>query len=88
MENSYDLSLISSAFGLVLQLALPLLAITLLGALILGIIQTATQIQDDSIKFTGKFIAGFCALMLFGLSTLRTLTAYAVRLWGDVQWYQ
>lgn len=51
---------------LVLLLSLPVVAATVLAAVLVGIVQAVTQIQDQSIAFGAKLLACVATLALTG----------------------
>lgn len=62
-----------------LMLALPLLVTALVIGLVVGILQTATGVQEFTLTFVPKVLAVFAILLLFGASGLMLVTEWTVR---------
>ena len=69
-------NLISHALVIVAQLAGPPLLAALLVGLTVGIMQTATQVNESSISFVAKLLAVIAALVVAGPYMTRTVVAY------------
>ncbi len=65
MELSSAITLCREALGLAIQLAAPTLLILLAVGLLVGIFQTATQIQEQTLPMVLKLIAGALVLAWF-----------------------
>ena len=83
-----DYSLVISAFQLVFYLSLPVFAAALGGALVAGVLQVTTQIEDQSISFFAKFAA---VAVLFFVATAyfsSEILTFTQRVWAGVDYYQ
>ncbi len=83
-----DTVLLLQALRLAVAASLPVLGAALLGAIVLGMIRVATQIEDGVLTFVGKFIA--VALLFYlaaGLVTSQTLN-FAERVWTGSDFYR
>ncbi|HLK39984.1 MAG TPA: flagellar biosynthetic protein FliQ [Polyangiaceae bacterium] len=69
-------NLIGHALVIVAQLAGPPLLAALLVGLTVGIMQTATQVNESSISFVAKLLAVIAALVVAGPYMTRTVVAY------------
>lgn len=65
METQTAIGLCREVLGLTLQLSLPILATLLAVGLILGFLQTATQIQEQTLPVVAKLVLGAAALAWF-----------------------
>jgi len=83
-----SLALISQALYLFIKLAILALGSIAFGAIIVGILQVATQIQDSAIGMFGKIAGCAMFLFLFGSSVSNQIVLYSQQLWGDIQFYQ
>ncbi len=71
-----------------LQLALPVLLGALLAAIVIGILQVATQISDSTISAIGRLSGVALALYLFGTRMSNELVAYAAQLWSSAEYFR
>ena len=62
--NMYDA--LTGAIWTVLTSALPILLVAMLVGLVIGILQTATSIQEQTLIFIPKIVAVLLSLALFG----------------------
>lgn len=65
METETAIGLCREALGLTLQLSWPILATLLAVGLVVGFLQTATQIQEQTLSTVLKLVAGAAALAAF-----------------------
>ncbi len=59
-----------------MKIAGPILIVTLVVGLVIGVLQAATQINEASISFVGKLLAVMGTLMVLGSWSLRQLMEY------------
>ena len=82
-----DSSLFSGALHLVAHGSTLLLIAIGIGALLTGILRVATQIDDSSIGFIGRF-AGLSAFMfLMSNSLFQQVYQFALRIWSGSDFY-
>ncbi|TDY65065.1 flagellar biosynthetic protein FliQ [Aminivibrio pyruvatiphilus] len=62
--NMYDV--LSNAIWTTLVTSLPVLLVAMLVGLVIGILQTATSIQEQTLIFIPKIVAVLLALVVFG----------------------
>jgi flagellar biosynthetic protein FliQ len=67
-----------------LMISAPLLIVTLVVGLIIGVFQAATQINDASLSFVPKLVAVVASLIIAGPWILTIMTAYMRRLLTDL----
>ena len=76
MNMSEALSILQTAFLVLLKIAGPVLMIALIVGLIVSIIQAATQIQEQTLSFVPKLLAIIAALIITGNFILNTLIEF------------
>ena len=82
-----DYSILINAFQLVFYLSLPVLAAALGGALVAGVLQVVTQVEDQVIGFIGRLSA---IIILFVLATAyfsNEVLGFTQRVWGGTDFY-
>ncbi len=67
-----------------LMISAPLLIVTLVVGLIIGVFQAATQINDASLSFVPKLVAVIASLIIAGPWILTIMTDYMRRLLTDL----
>lgn len=82
-----DVSIVINALQLVFFLSLPVLAAALLGALLAGVVQVVTQIEDHSISFFGKITGVLLILFVMSSYYSSELLEFTRRIWGGVDFY-
>lgn len=80
MDISAALALGQRAILVAITLSLPLLGTSLLVGLIISILQTTTQINEQTLTFVPKMLAIFAALLFFGSWMLRVLSDFTTQL--------
>ena len=73
-DNATDLA--RQALLLLLSVAAPVLVTALLTALVIGVIQAATQVQESTISFVPKLLAVALAAIVTGPWVLERLVAF------------
>ena len=76
MVMSEALSILQSAFLVLLKIAGPVLMIALIVGLVVSIIQAATQIQEQTLSFVPKLLAIIAALIITGNFILNSLIEF------------
>jgi flagellar biosynthetic protein FliQ len=76
MNGAAAIDLIRAALLTTAHVAGPVVAVTLAMGLLLGVLQTATQVQEQSITFAGKLLAVMCVLVVFGPDAMTVLVEY------------
>lgn len=74
--------LLYDAFVIIVELAGPLLVISMLVGVIISIIQAATQIHEQTITFVPKLLVIGIILIFYGGTMLRTLQDFTVRIFN------
>lgn len=76
MNMSEALSILQTAFLVLLKIAGPVLMIALIVGLVVSIIQAATQIQEQTLSFVPKLLAIIAALIITGNFILNSLIEF------------
>jgi flagellar biosynthetic protein FliQ len=76
MTETVVLELGRNAVEITLLLALPLLAVSLVVGLVIGIIQAATQIHEPTVNFVPKLLALLAVLAVLGPWMLQNLVRF------------
>ena len=80
-------TLMRDAFFTIVELASPVLLVSLIIGLLISIFQTVTSIQEQTLTFVPKVICVFLSLMLLGHWMLTTIRDYIVTLWSNFGQY-
>ncbi|MDD3436555.1 MAG: flagellar biosynthesis protein FliQ [Candidatus Gastranaerophilales bacterium] len=64
MEQDVVITLMQKTFILILELASPILIVSIVIGLIVSIFQTVTQIQEATLTFVPKIIAGVVTIII------------------------
>jgi flagellar biosynthetic protein FliQ len=84
MTGDWVLRMTSDLLWTGLLVSLPILGLTMLVGLAVGVVQVITQIQEMSLTFVPKLIAAGVALIAFGPWMLRTLCQWVIQLWSRI----
>ena len=71
----------------IIEIAAPLLLVSLIIGLIVSIFQTVTSIQEQTLTFVPKILGVFLTLMLLGHWILTILRDYLVEMWSNFAAY-
>lgn len=80
MTNAEVTDLMYELFVIVVQLAGPLLVISMFVGIIIAILQAATQIHEQTLTFVPKLLVIGLILVFSGSTMLRTLQDFTVRI--------
>jgi type III secretion protein S len=83
MDQSTIVGQFQAAMYLVAAVALPPLLVAMVTGLVIAILQSATQIQDQTLPLTVKLIAVGLVLATLGPSLTRPLIEYASRVFEE-----
>ncbi|HCT90203.1 MAG TPA: flagellar biosynthetic protein FliQ [Lachnospiraceae bacterium] len=84
MTESEVGSLMYDVFVLVIQLAGPLLVISMFVGVVIAILQAATQIHEQTITFVPKLLVIGIILIFTGGRMLRSLQDFTIRVFGMI----
>ena len=85
MTNGQVGDLMYEVFIMVVQLAGPLLVISMLVGILISIIQAATQIHEQTITFVPKLLVIGVILVFTGNSMLESLQNFTVKIFQLIQ---
>ena len=85
MTNGEFGDLMYDVFVMVVELAGPLLVISMLVGILISIIQAATQIHEQTITFVPKLLVIGIILVFSGSSMLEMLQEFTVRIFRLIQ---
>lgn len=74
------------AMMLALAVGAPVLATALIVAVVIGVLQAATQVQEHTLTFVPKLLAVLLAGTITGPWMLTRLVEYARRMFGTLPW--
>ncbi len=64
MEQEIIIKMMQNTFMLILELSAPVLLISVIVGLLISVFQTITQIQESTLTFVPKIIAGIVTLII------------------------
>jgi flagellar biosynthetic protein FliQ len=76
-----------NAMWMVVLASMPILLVAMGVGLIVGILQTATSIQEQTLSFIPKILAVIAALVVFGPWMFRMVGELAIRLFTEMYRY-
>ncbi len=85
MTNGEVLDLMYEVFVMAVQLAGPMLIISMFVGILISIIQAATQIHEQTITFVPKLLVIGLILVFTGGTMLQTLQDFTIRIFGLIQ---
>lgn len=85
MTNGEVTDLMYEVFVMAVQLAGPLLVISMLVGILISIIQAATQIHEQTITFVPKLLVIGIILVFTGSSMLQSLQDFTIRIFQMIQ---
>jgi flagellar biosynthetic protein FliQ len=87
METLNVADALNSAMWVIVLSSMPILLVAMGVGLIVGIIQTATSIQEQTLAFIPKVLAVILSLVIFGPWMFRLVGELAIRLFTDMYRY-
>lgn len=76
-----------SALFVVLQVALPILLVSMAVGLVVSIFQTVTSIQEQTLTFVPKIVCVFLAIALLGGWMMTEMVEFTTQLWSSFSLY-
>jgi flagellar biosynthesis protein FliQ len=80
MRESDILDLVASALWVATQISAPILVTAVAVGVIMGLLQSVTQIQEQTLAFVPKFAAVGIVIAITGGWMLRTITEFTIEL--------
>ena len=87
METLSISDAMNSAMWVIVLASMPVLLIAMGVGLIVGILQTATSIQEQTLAFIPKIVAVFVAILIFGPWMLRIMVEYIMNIFVNLPSY-
>ena len=84
MTDSAVLTIITEALELSVRLLAPVLVATLVVGVVVSLLQTLTQIQEQTLTFVPKLVTVAVLLVVMGHWMLSEATGYVVDLWSGI----
>jgi flagellar biosynthesis protein FliQ len=84
MGADYALQLMTQMLWTSFLVAAPLLLVTLVVGVLIGVVQVVTQLQEMSLSYVPKLAAAFFVLVLAGPWMLNRLVTFATTLYAGI----
>jgi flagellar biosynthetic protein FliQ len=84
MHADLALKMLSDLVWTGLVVCAPILGLTMLVGLVIGVLQVVTQVQEMSLSFVPKLLAAALASVVFGSWMLRKLAQFTTQLWSGI----
>lgn len=84
MIADHALKMVSDLFWTGLVVCLPILGLTMLGGVVISMIQVVTQIQEMTLTFVPKLLVAGISVVIFGSWMLEKLGQFATQLWLSI----
>lgn len=84
VSADYALQLLTQMLWTSFLVAAPLLLVTLVVGVLIGVLQVATQLQEMSLSYVPKLAAAFLVLLVAGPWMLGRLVSFATTLYGSI----
>ena len=79
-------TLLHAALLIAIEIAAPLLGLMTLTAILFGVLQAATQVQDAIVSFTPKLVAALCVIWLLSTWMGATLSGFTRQTFDAIPW--
>ena len=84
MTQSQIIEIGTRAMWVTLELALPVLGVSLVVGLLVSIFQAVTQLQEPTLTFIPKVLAVVVVIVVAGPWMLNTMLGFTVDLWSGI----
>lgn len=84
MTETTVIDIVTSAMWTATQVAAPILLVTIVVGVVMGLLQSVTQIQEQTLAFVPKFAAVGLVIMLGGDWMLHLLIQFTTELFGRI----
>lgn len=84
MEQEAIITIMQNVFVLILELSTPVLVVSVVIGLVVSIFQTITQIQESTLTFVPKIIAGVVTLIILLPWMLNVFTTSVQELFDNI----
>ena len=82
MDQGLAISLLKESVVLIIKLSLPVLLVALVVGVVISLLQALTQIQEQTLTFVPKMLAGFGVLILMLPFMFGSLNSFATDLFN------
>ena len=87
MDEALFLTVFQKAIMLIMVIGAPILLSAIVVGLAISIIQSVTQIQEQTLTFVPKILAVFLAMMLLGSWMMNTVIEFMQTLWSNFSYF-
>ncbi len=84
MTDGEVISIITGALEVAGKVAAPMLVVTLVIGVVVSLLQTVTQIQEQSLTFVPKLVGVAAIIVLGGHWIIHELTSWVTGLWSSI----
>jgi flagellar biosynthetic protein FliQ len=84
MSDTQIIEIVAGALLISLKLAGPVLLMTLVVGVVVSLLQTITQIQEQTLTFVPKLVGVGLVLLMGGSWMLRELVTWVTQLWRTI----
>ncbi|MBL8515538.1 MAG: flagellar type III secretion system protein FliQ [Betaproteobacteria bacterium] len=84
MHTDLAMRMMGDLFWTGFLVSMPILGLTLIVGVLIGIVQVVTQVQEMSLSFVPKLIAAALTLVALGPWMMRKLTQFTAQLWTNI----
>ncbi len=88
MNQSQIMEIGAKAMWVTLELALPILGVSLVVGLLVSIFQAVTQLQEPTLTFIPKILAVVVVIVFAGPWMMNTMLDFTVELWAGIAMIQ
>lgn len=84
MDQSQIIEVGANAMWVTLQVALPVLGVSLVVGLMVSIFQAVTQLQEPTLTFIPKILAVVLVIVIAGPWMMNTMLGFTIDLWQGI----
>lgn len=84
MDQSQIMEVGSQAMWVALQIALPVLGVSLVVGLLVSIFQAVTQLQEPTLTFIPKILAVVVVIVVAGPWMMNVMLGFTIDLWSGI----
>ncbi len=84
MSDADAIDIVREALALAAALAGPMLLMTLAVGVVVSLVQTVTQIQEQTLTFVPKLVGAGLILLLLGGWMIERLSSFVIELWASI----
>lgn len=84
MDQSQIIDVGAKAMWVTLEIALPVLGVSLVVGLLVSIFQAVTQLQEPTLTFIPKILAVVLVIVIAGPWMMNTLLGFTIDLWHGI----